>query len=86
MSEPRGDVGEEQRDALIEWLIDIGYPFDFTFDTKPPVDADALARRWNERDDWGVPHEDALEVICDESGLVSKSAKPVAAVDMGDTR
>jgi len=60
------------RDELVEWLIDIHYPFDMTFDTPPPVDVRALARRWNERDTWGVTEQEALDVIAVESGIAVK--------------
>jgi|GEM_PF-4667924 len=56
--------------ALIDWLIDMGYPFDLAFDAKPPVDGYDLARRWKERDGWDVSDEEAAALIFQESGLV----------------
>lgn len=45
---------------FIDWLIDIGYPFNMTFDPRPPVNHKRLAMRWNTRDFWGVSDEDAM--------------------------
>ena len=53
-------------DELVEWLVDINYPFDMTFDPPPPVDVRVLARRWNERDKWGVSEQEAFDVIVGE--------------------
>jgi len=63
--------------ALIDWLIDVGYPFDFTFDSPPHIDGYDLARRWNERDGWDVSDEEAATLIFEVSGLV-RYARPTA--------
>ena len=72
---------EANQAALIEWLIDVGYPFDFTFDFAPPVNGYDLARRWNERDGWGVSHEEAAAMIFEESGILTAWEKHKAAPD-----
>lgn len=63
--------------ALIDWLIDVGYPFDFTFDSPPHIDGHDLARRWKERDGWDVSDEEAATLIFEERGLV-RYARPTA--------
>jgi len=75
------ESAKAEQSKFIEWLIDIAYPFDFRFDSKPPVDGDALARRWNERDGWGVSHEEAAAMIFEESGILTAWEKHKAAPD-----
>ena len=75
------ESAKAEQSKFIEWLIDIAYPFDFRFDSKPPVDGDALARQWNERNNWGVSHEEAAAMIFEESGILTAWEKHKAAPD-----
>ncbi len=41
----------------IEWLVNIGYPFDVTFDSFPPCNLWQLAEAWRDKE---APDEDIL--------------------------
>lgn len=55
---------------FIKWLADVlHYPFDFAFDTPPPVDHDRLADYLNESDGWNVTPIEARAMVWEEAGL-----------------
>ena len=61
---------EEVEATWVDWLIAIGYPFDFSFDAKPPVDVRRLGLAWKKKDDWSdVSDEEAIACVREESGL-----------------
>lgn len=63
------EVAAVERAKWEDWLFKINYPFEYLVSPPPPTTAAALARIWNERDEWGVTDAEATATIAGESGL-----------------
>ena len=55
---------------LVKWAVEVvGFPFDFHFDTPPPVDPSLISEHWRVWDEWtDVTPEEALDLILEEGG------------------
>ena len=55
---------------LVEWAVEVvAFPFDFHFDTPPPVDPSLISEHWRVWDEWtDVTPEEALDLILEEGG------------------
>lgn len=56
-----------ERAKWVAWLVDmVAFPFDFSFDTPPPVDPGVVAEYWRESDDWDCSPEEAEAMVREE--------------------